>query len=89
MSDTTADSQAYESRSEAFKDARATALYWLNSWQLAGKNEKDWRESAEKATKVYEATKKEAFNILHSNTETIKAAVYNSPPVPDIRPPVW
>lgn len=86
MSDTTADSQAYESRSEAFKDARATALYWLNSWQLAGKNEKDWRESAEKATKVYEATKKEAFNILHSNTETIKAAVYNSPPVPDIRP---
>lgn len=79
-------SQAYESRAEAFKDAKSTALYWLNALDLAKKDEKDWLDSGRVAVDLYEGKKRPAFNILHSNTETIRAAAFNSMPVPDIRP---
>lgn len=75
----------YESRAEAFKDGASTHAYWTNAIALAGTDEKTWRKNAETAIKIYEADNRPAFNILFSNTETIKAAVYNSLPVPDIR----
>lgn len=87
MAETNDSSGAYESRDEAFKDAGSTARYWLNAIKVAGDgDEKKWRDSAKKAIELYEAEKKSAFNILYSNTETIKSAVYNSQPTPDIRP---
>ena len=36
MAETENTSGTYESRDEAFKDAKSTALYWLNSLKLAG-----------------------------------------------------
>jgi hypothetical protein len=87
MAETENTSGTYESRDEAFKDAKSTAQYWLNALKLAGDgDEKKWRDSAKKAVEIYEGDKQPAFNILHSNTETLKAAVYNSQPTPDIRP---
>lgn len=86
MPETDNSAGSYESRSEAFKDAQSTATYWLNALKVAGGGaEKKWRDSAKKAVEIYEGDKQPAFNILHSNTETIKAAVYNSLPIPDIR----
>lgn len=80
-----ADAGIYEGRAEALKDNQSAARYWINALQLAGKEEKGWRDEAKIAVKTYEGSKKSAFNILFSNTETIKAAAYNSVPVPDIR----
>lgn len=86
MSETdTGASGAYETRAEALGDSKAAAKYWLDALALAGKEEKKWRESAKKAVQIHDTTKKSSFNILHSNTETICAAAYNSTPVPDIR----
>lgn len=52
---------------------------------------KDYRDKAEKTIKRYRAEKDEArtagkrFNILFSNTETLKPAIYSQMPIPDIR----
>ena len=80
-----ADAGIYESRTEALQDSQTAARYWINALQLAGKEEKSWRTDAKSAVSTYEGSKKSSFNILFSNTETIKAAAYNSVPVPDIR----
>lgn len=60
---------------------------WLSEWDLASRREKDWREDAEKVWKLYESADKSGntFNILWSNTETLRPAVYNSLPAPDVR----
>lgn len=86
MSETdTGASAAYETRAEALGDSKAAAKYWLDALALSGKEEKKWRDTAKKAVQIHDTTKKSSFNILHSNTETICAASYNSTPVPDIR----
>lgn len=60
---------------------------WLLELKLADKREKDWRDRAEKVWKRYRQkdAKKNSFNILWSNTETLRPAVYNSLPQPDVR----
>lgn len=51
-----------------------------------------WRKEAEKAERAYLCDGGDVpsdvprFNILHSNVETIVPSIYNSTPVPDIRP---
>lgn len=59
------------------------------------KRESDWRNDARAAETAYMASRTEAnensgkvydFNILHSNVETIVPAIYNSTPIPDVRP---
>jgi hypothetical protein len=59
----------------------------------AKKREQSWRNEATAAEKAYSGDteldgegKIYDFNILHSNVETIVPAIYNSTPVPDIRP---
>ncbi len=67
---------------------------WLEEIKLSEKAEKDWTDSSINALKVYngdnfrdqEHTKrKETFNILWSNVETKRPALYNQMPRPDIR----
>lgn len=68
-------------------DQAAQARRWLKELDLAGKREKTWREKAEKVIERYrgEERKKNRFNVLWSNTETLRPAIYNSRPNPDVR----
>lgn len=60
---------------------------WMLELALAEKREVDWMEAAKKATALYSGSDKKAhsFNILWANTETLRPALYNSLPLPDIR----
>ena len=81
-----------ETRKDAGKGEAAEVKFWIDAIALASKEEEKWRETAAKAYAIYSAdcerakAKKATFNILYSNVETIVPAVYNSTPVPDIRP---
>jgi hypothetical protein len=68
---------------QSAKDARK----WKAELALAGKREKTWRDEADKVVKRYrgEEAKKNRFNVLWSNTETLRPAIYNSRPAPDVR----
>jgi hypothetical protein len=67
------------------KDPSSKVRYWCTEIEHARKRFKGWEERAEKVLERYRGEKKAAhvrFNILWSNTETLKPAVYNKPPVP-------
>lgn len=66
---------------------QATVRRWLLELRLADKRELDWRKSAQMAIDLYKGAiaKKNSFNILWSNTETLLPAVYSSVPKPDVR----
>lgn len=68
-------------------DPAKEARRWKKELQLAGKREKDWRSDAEKIIKRYrgEEKKRNRFNVLWANTETLRPAIYNSRPNPDVR----
>lgn len=63
------------------------ARRWKKELTLAGKREKDWRDNAEKVVKRYrgEEKKKNRYNVLWATTETLRPAIYNSKPNPDVR----
>lgn len=60
---------------------------WLLELKLADKREQEWRKKAGKVWDRYRQkdAKRHSFNILWSNTETLRPAVYNSLPSPDVR----
>lgn len=60
---------------------------WKREISIASKREKDWRDAAEKIIKRYRAEekKKTSYNVLWSNTEVLRPALYNSKPDPDVR----
>jgi len=60
---------------------------WKKELQLATKREKDWRDAGEKIVKRYrgEDKKKNRYNVLWATTETLRPAIYNSKPSPDVR----
>lgn len=60
---------------------------WLLELKIADKAEKDWRALGSKILDKYRGTKakKNSFNILWSNTETLRPSIYNSVPKVDIR----
>lgn len=60
---------------------------WKTEWDMAGQREETWRADAEKVWKIYESADRSGntFNILWSNTETMRPALYNSLPAPDVR----
>lgn len=68
-------------------DENAIVRRWMLEIDCASKREKSWRESGEKIYKKYkgENKKRNSFNILWSNTETLMPALYNSTPKPDVR----
>jgi hypothetical protein len=60
---------------------------WLLELKLADKREAEWRKKGEKVMNRYrqKEVKRHSFNILWSNTETMRPAIYNSLPKPDVR----
>ena len=88
MVEAATESASIERREEAQEDPKAFVTYWNKQLSASSKQEKDWRDKADKAVKRFrgDAGIGDAFNILHSNVSTIVPAVYNSTPIPDIRP---
>lgn len=76
-----------EQASDLEKDAPGVVKRWLLELKLADKRESDWRKKAGKVWDKYRQkdAKKHSFNILWANTETLRPAVYNSLPKPDVR----
>lgn len=66
---------------------QAVVRRWLKEIDLADKEEKEWRSCGEKIYKRYrgEQRKRNSYNILWSNTETMAPALFNTPPSPDVR----
>lgn len=88
----TYDGQMIETEAKAIETGMTPVDVWLRHIEKAKDDEKEWREQAERAIEIYEAgdpgsasSGKTAFNIYHSNIETMVPAAYNSTPVPDIR----
>lgn len=63
------------------------ARRWKREIDLADRREKDYRDEGERIIKRYrgEERKKGRYNILWSNTEILRPAIYNSPAKPDVR----
>lgn len=78
---------ALERASDIEKNPAGVVKRWLLELKLADKRESDWRKKAENVWKRYRQNnaKRNSFNILWSNTETLRPAVYNSTPKPDVR----
>lgn len=85
--DKTAIEQVEAEAQAEVKDVPVSAAAWLAEIAAAEKRERDWRKEAKKALDRYSNQDDAAgtFNILWSNTETIRNAVYNQPPSPDVR----
>lgn len=60
---------------------------WLSELDLARSAEEDWRKESEEIWDLYRSKNRKAnsFNILWSNTETLRPSLYNSQPRPDVR----
>ena len=58
---------------------------WLREIEHARQNNKKWLDEAKEAYRIYNGDKKSEFNIFYSTIETLKTAVYNKSPKPDIR----
>jgi len=69
------------------KNPAGVVKRWLLELKLADKRESDWRKKGERVWKRYRQheAKRHSFNILWANTETLRPAVYNSLPSPDVR----
>ena len=66
------------------KDAR----FWLNEIERSSKHEKKWRDRARKVVRTYRddaGTGDTRFNILWSNTQTQRPALYSSTPKPAVK----
>src|SRR5579859_4270700 len=66
---------------------KTNARKWKKELSLATKREKDWLANAEKIVKRYrgEEKKRNRYNVLWATTETLRPAIYNSKPNPDVR----
>lgn len=61
---------------------------WLEELRIAEEWERPWRERAQVCIDRYEGEcthRRSTFNILYSNVETIRPALYANRPIPDIR----
>ncbi len=94
--DTQADSGTLETPKDAGEGQAGVVKRWLMALDLSGKQEKDWRASAKKVVERYRQEGEEnnpfnkertdqQFNILWSNTEVMRPALYHSTPKPDVR----
>ena len=76
-----------ETKDELGDNPAALVRRWLLELRLADKREREWRKTAQGVLELYrgETVKKNSFNILWSNTETMLPAIYSTPPKPDVR----
>ncbi len=84
-----ADSQAnsLELKDDLGKSPQAVVRRWKLELKLADKRELKWREKVKTIYELYTPPNPAAnsFNILWSNTETLRQAVYNSLPQPQVK----
>lgn len=80
-------SASLERAQDIERDERGVVKRWVLELKLADKREDQWRKKAEKTWDRYRQknAKKNSFNILWANTETLRPAIYNSLPKPDVR----
>lgn len=66
------------------KDPSTVVEYWLNEIKQAKKREAAYRKVGEEVFKIYESDDEQAvpFNILYSNTETLRPALFSAQPRP-------
>ena len=90
--DTQMQAQIEDAAQEQNKDLPVSSVAWLAEIKAALKREKQWRKDAKAVLDRYrnEQSKSDVgnsggFNILWSNTETLRNATYNQPPRPDVR----
>lgn len=80
----------FDTRADAGTGEAGLVRLWIEALDLSGKTEEDWRKRAQAAVDIYRDDSKDReqkrFNILYSNTETLGPALYNSVPIPDVRP---
>lgn len=78
---------SYSSPKEIGESPGDVVKRWTLELDLADKNEKEWRNTSVEIIKKYRPVKakKNSFNVLWSNTETLRQAVYNTLPKPDVR----
>ena len=80
-----------ETPKDAGKGGAGVVRRWLMEIDASTKSEKDWRQTSLDIIERYRAYgsesdgKRRQFNILYSNTEVIRSAIYNSTPIPDVR----
>jgi hypothetical protein len=87
MSDEKEQSGAYVSPAQIGLSDADVVKRWVLEISLASKDQRDWLKNGERIYERYRGTKtkKNSFNILWSNTETLRQAVYNTLPKPDVR----
>ncbi len=76
-----------ERKEDLGKSPESIARRWKLELKLADKRESNWRKRASDIYKLYtpETPATNSFNILWTNTETLRQSVYNSLPQPDVR----
>jgi hypothetical protein len=79
--------ETLEQPSDLGRSPEAIARRWKLELKLADKRESVWRKKVSEIYKLYtpETPATNSFNILWTNTETLRQAVYNSLPEPDAR----
>lgn len=82
MTDAPADQPKHDDTSP-----QAIARFWRSELTLAKKRFDAWWTEADQCYCLYEAEseKQNSYNILWSNTEVLRPALYNSTPTPDVR----
>lgn len=77
-----------ETKSDLGPGKAGKVRYWLDELHLAREWQDYWQRRAARVLSRYEGKTQRgssSFNILHSNTETLRAAMYGGRPKPDIR----
>lgn len=82
-----AEGSQFEKKDEVAGDPKRVAKRWSVELRLASKREEKWRKEAKEVISRYKLKdkKKGSYNILWSNTETMRPTIYSSLPVPDVR----
>ncbi len=69
-------------------DIEKDARFWLHELEMASKHERKWRKRAKNVLQIYKGStedNKTKFNILWSNTQTQKPALYSATPKPVVK----
>lgn len=87
MTENQGDTGTYSKPAEIGTAPADKVTRWLLELDLAHRNEKDWLKRAGETYDRYRSEKqrKNSFNILWPNTETLSQAIYNTLPKPDVR----
>lgn len=87
MSDAPITAGSVETPADVGVTPSAVHKRWMLEITLAEKQRKDWVKDVKEVNEIYQAKKRKAnsFNILWANTETLRPAIYNSLPRPDVR----